>query len=109
MKKIMVPDGATVGVEGPRRHEGSPAPQAHHGYESKGATGSASEKQRKLIYARCKQAGVSLEDALAQVGISDVDALDRQHVNPILKWLEDGAPPAPSDSGTSEATDDLPF
>jgi hypothetical protein len=67
--------------------------------------GSATDKQRNLLRARCRGAGVQLEDALGWCGLAGIHALGWKDLKDILERLAAPAEVAPV--APALATDDM--
>jgi hypothetical protein len=117
--KIEVPENCTVRLEGAStgcncsRPTGStPAssapPRSPSGAQGEG-DGSASEKQRKLVYARCKNAEVEVAEVLRALGLEKLDQLGWKDVEAALEILASGSrPPEPAGEPSPDA-DSVPF
>jgi hypothetical protein len=116
--KIEVPENCTVRLEGAStgcncsRPSGStPAPsappRAPSGAQGEG-DGSASEKQRKMVYAKCKAAGLEVADVVRALGMASLNDLGWKQVEPALEIIASGSRPPESTEPTVGA-DEIPF
>ena len=115
--RLSVPEGCSVRVEGAQgsttargnsRGGGSSRDGNGSQRSGDGATGSASEKQRKLVYARARGSDVPLEVVLDHLGISSLDQLDWQMIDDALAFLEGGQQQA-ADAPAGASGDGIPF
>jgi len=97
--RLQVPDDCSVRVEGAdgsatargNSRGGSSSRDGNGSRRSgEGGSGSASEKQRKLVYARAKNAGVAVEAVCEYLDIPSLGALDWQMIDRALEFLEGG-------------------
>jgi hypothetical protein len=114
--RLSVPEGCSVRVEGAQASttgrgngRGGSSTRSDNGSQrgSEGASGSASEKQRKLVYARARAADVPLEVVLDHLGIPSLDQLDWQMIDGALEFLEGGGQQAEAPADVTN--DDIPF
>jgi len=115
--RLSVPEGCSVRVEGAQgsttargnsRGGGSSRDGNGSQRSGDGATGSASEKQRKLVYARAKAAGVEVAAVCEFLGIASLSQLDWQQIDAALAFLEGGQQQA-ADAPAGASGDGIPF